>query len=655
MSSLAMTLMHFLWQAALIALVLKVILSLSKKQALKFRYYSAVVALSACAILPVYTFVSSYHQANLPTASEAAPIEQVVLPVVNQSVSGQFALEQSTSLWAQITHYFDYQFLVGLWAFGVLFMFAKLIYDLKQTYRLTRVGTSPVDEEIVEMVKQISTKFGIARRVSILKSSLVNVPVVIGWFKPTVLLPIAITIGLDRQQLELIIAHELAHVKRLDFLVNLVQGFIQVIFFYHPSIYWINKVVREEREYICDSMALTALNNSPTARLELAKALLNIEELKEGNLQLVAVAASDGHLKNRINRIVMNERLRMPSARGVLIAALALLFSFTAIAVTADMSANLQKNNQLKAPLNENPQVAAALKPVTSRETSQPTLVESRRTNEQSKLNSTPSPVTVFDDETNASEIDLSTVERVNSNQQQTMQTSKRANPLVDTETQESNVLISHSITRQPQSAVVQSSEEKQTLSLTQSVSKRSLAKNDVSDKNDGPVKNDAIKVAKIDSSVEENKAPLASIPDEVSTNENPSVESSAEIAPTKPIRVALIEKPKNTAFKEPIALKTPYPVYPAGAFKNNLKGRVKVDFVINEEGRVISPSFNEGTPWIFSREIRSKLKRWRYVPAEKNGQRIAYSSSVYFDFELPEREPLTHYQVGSRIKRKIR
>ncbi|MCW9015357.1 MAG: M56 family metallopeptidase, partial [Kangiellaceae bacterium] len=334
--SLALSLLHFSWQALIIACSLRIALYFIPQNRYRLRYSLSVAALISCCAAPfiTYSLVSDFHEpVTLAKVVESSAITQLISPVVAESTFVQSTAGSD-----------DWQFglseldVVLLWFIGVFIALAKLCWDIQKTYTMTRVGVRPVSHEIQEIADNLLEKLAVTRPVKVLKSNIVKVPVVIGWLKPTILLPIAIAVGLERQQLALVIAHELAHVKRFDFAVNLMQGFIQVIFFYHPCVYWINKIVREEREFICDSMALAALGDNQSNRLSLAKALLNTAELKQGNYSLMAVAASDGHLKKRIFRIVSSENRHLPSINSLLMLITAIVFSFTAIAATNGLS-----------------------------------------------------------------------------------------------------------------------------------------------------------------------------------------------------------------------------------------------------------------------------------------------------------------------------
>ena len=105
------------------------------------------------------------------------------------------------------------------------------------------------------MLHALSARLGVKQVVRLLESSLVEVPTVIGWLKPVILLPIATVNSLTVSQLEAILAHELAHIRRADYVVNVLQSVIETLLFYHPAVWWISSVVRQEREHCCDDLA----------------------------------------------------------------------------------------------------------------------------------------------------------------------------------------------------------------------------------------------------------------------------------------------------------------------------------------------------------------------------------------------------------------
>ena len=152
------------------------------------------------------------------------------------------------------------------------------------------------------MATRLSRRLHIARAVTLLESTLVDVPTVIGLLKPVVLLPASALGGLAPQQLEAILAHELAHIRRHDYLVNLLQTLVETVLFYHPAVWWLSRRIRIERENCCDDLAVS-LCGDPVAY---AHALADLEALRSGPApdHHIAMAATGGSLLQRVRRLL---------------------------------------------------------------------------------------------------------------------------------------------------------------------------------------------------------------------------------------------------------------------------------------------------------------------------------------------------------------
>jgi WD40 repeat protein len=157
----------------------------------------------------------------------------------------------------------------------------------------------PVSDEVLAAMRRVSQRLGLHRAVRVLQSTLAQVPVLVGYFRPVILLPVSLMTSLPVERLEAILAHELAHVRRHDFLVNLVQTLIETLFFYHPAVWWLSRQIRVEREHCCDDLVVASLGS----RIEYGRALLAIEELR-GASTVLALGAADGSLLSRVRRIV---------------------------------------------------------------------------------------------------------------------------------------------------------------------------------------------------------------------------------------------------------------------------------------------------------------------------------------------------------------
>jgi len=172
--------------------------------------------------------------------------------------------------------------LVACWSIGVLMFSLRLLRGCWQLKRLRRTETEPLDSALMEILNDLRCRLNISRPVQMLKSGLVEVPTIIGWLRPLILLPAGSLIGLTPGQLEAILAHELAHVGRNDYLVNAFQLVVETLMFYHPAVWWISRCIREEREHCCDDLVIRAGSD----RVEYASALATLEELRAVSPQL---------------------------------------------------------------------------------------------------------------------------------------------------------------------------------------------------------------------------------------------------------------------------------------------------------------------------------------------------------------------------------
>lgn len=190
------------------------------------------------------------------------------------------------------------RWIVATWAIGVLFWSLRPLLGWHMLWRLKRVGVRPATDEVLATARRVATRLGLARTVRVLESTLAQVPLVIGYFRPVVLLPASLFTSIPVGQLEAILAHELAHVRRHDFLVNLLQTLVETLFFYHPATWWLSRRMRIEREHCCDDLVVERLGN----RAEYGRALLAVEELR-GTGTVLALGVNDGSLLSRIRRI----------------------------------------------------------------------------------------------------------------------------------------------------------------------------------------------------------------------------------------------------------------------------------------------------------------------------------------------------------------
>lgn len=329
MTIIAWTLLHFLWQGTAIAIALRLALALLRSNTAGIRYGASVVALGLVILAPLIT-AARLTQGASPGALPSQPVQTSDLRVaqLGQTVGDAAALQRATKqvigtggalppLRAAVQHdgsdtpwraaiiplqrWGDAAapFLVVAWLSGVLLLSIRFLGGWLQVRRLTRTAVSPASAEIAARMLQLAERIGVTRSVQLLTSAFIHVPTVVGWVRPILLMPLSLETGLTPSEVELLMAHELAHIRRHDYLVNLLQTVVETVLFYHPGVWWISDQIRQEREHCCDDLAISLFAD----RSAYARALLRLEEIRQVP-PLLAVAANGGSLLRRVRRLI---------------------------------------------------------------------------------------------------------------------------------------------------------------------------------------------------------------------------------------------------------------------------------------------------------------------------------------------------------------
>ncbi|HEY0160350.1 MAG TPA: M56 family metallopeptidase [Thermoanaerobaculia bacterium] len=318
-------LLHLLWQATIVAGILAAVLALLPRESANARYAAASSALALVFAMFVATTIRSYDPAAAPVQTTAAagesvkvPLRQIPVVIVTTAAASwrDKAMDAVTSAKQSLPT------VVALWFIGVLFCSSRLLVSWLRARRLVNHGAVEAGRDIQFTAWRLSAALGLNRAVRLLESAAVEVPSVIGTLRPVILLPASALVGLTPQQLEMVLAHELAHIRRHDFLMNLLQAFVETLMFYHPAVWWISSRVRIERENCCDDLAVAVCGDP----LQYAKALTRLEELR-ANALTVVVAANGGSLIDRIRRIAAGraESTSVSSRWAAAVATLAIL------------------------------------------------------------------------------------------------------------------------------------------------------------------------------------------------------------------------------------------------------------------------------------------------------------------------------------------
>ncbi len=310
--TLAWALVHFLWQGALVALVAAAVMRWVA-HSVRARYLTGVVALGLMLAAPVATFV--ILQPAAPSAA-AATGEIGLAGLV--SVAGEIAATPPADGSETFAHPVVLSAMVAVWLVGVLVLSVRLLGGWLVARRLATTAGRDVDDSVRELAARVAERLQITRLVRVAESATVAVPVVVGWLKPVVLLPASALSGLAPAHIEALLAHELAHVRRHDYLVNLLQTAVETLLFYHPGVWWLSRRVRVEREHCCDDLAVSVCD-----RVVYVNALTDLATMTTH--ARLALAATDGSLLGRVRRLLVRDADDRPGAGWLSIAVLAVM------------------------------------------------------------------------------------------------------------------------------------------------------------------------------------------------------------------------------------------------------------------------------------------------------------------------------------------
>ncbi len=310
------TVLHSLWQITIIALAYFTLIKLRKNPGARFKYNSALIALFLSLGASIVCFMYFYFSSAVQFASSDIGTIQTVNFSAQLYESGTFSLENFLIQ--------NQASIAALWLCGTLLLLIKFVSGILNVASLKYSAFETTDKRLSYLANTISAKLNIQKLVEIKESALITTPMVLGHLKPVILFPAAVSTQLSMNEIESILAHELAHIMRNDFLVNLLQSITEVLLYFHPCIWWLSSIVREERENCCDDIALHFVEDN----LSYAKSLVKLQELQLQTIPRFALAFSGSkhQLKNRIMRI-LNQSNPSNFLREKLVA-IALLFTF---------------------------------------------------------------------------------------------------------------------------------------------------------------------------------------------------------------------------------------------------------------------------------------------------------------------------------------
>ncbi|WP_394992323.1 M56 family metallopeptidase [Emticicia sp.] len=295
-SALGWTLIHSIWQGIAIVLIFSILYYFSKPSST--RYWLGLGALGLQFLSAIVTFFTVYEPATSLTYSSG---NQVFINFLAKTSNLAFTPQKLSVL--QQAEFFlqsNLDLFVTFWIIGTSLLLLRLVVGFTYVQKLKVQQVKPISADIQALMDNLLEKIQISATIKLLESARATVPMTIGWLKPIILLPVGIATGLTVKQLEAILAHELAHIKRYDYLVNIFQNFVEILFFFHPVTWFISAKVRDERENCCDDFAVEICGD----RMVLAKALTQVASYQQQPRLAMAFGAKRQTFMDRIKRII---------------------------------------------------------------------------------------------------------------------------------------------------------------------------------------------------------------------------------------------------------------------------------------------------------------------------------------------------------------
>lgn len=314
-NSLGWTLLHSLWQHALIALCCTMLLFANRHRSASSQYLIALCGLVISAFISAITFYK-YQRAST---------EIIIQPLQATNLTQLISNSEILSIVDIINAHTDS--IAFLWLAGVIVYGLKILWAYKTCQQLKNQSFTTTPEKWQGIFAQLATKVGVSPKAELRISLAASIPCAIGHLKPVVLLPMKLLLGMDQQQIEAILLHELAHIRRQDYLLGLIQTLIKAVFFFNPFLHWISSQMDREREHACDDIAV-AVSQNPLLFSN------TLKELAEMNInQKIAMNITGKKLLLiRITRL-FNKRKKATTPKHNLAGGIAILFTSLTLAI----------------------------------------------------------------------------------------------------------------------------------------------------------------------------------------------------------------------------------------------------------------------------------------------------------------------------------
>lgn len=306
LNALGTTLFHSLWMGVILAVFSGAVMFATRKTSAKLRYNLLTVAL----FLFVFAISAVFYAklTELTGRSEVQLKDQVEISLTMLQSSQPTVSSVQFSLYAGLNKVFNiwntYSVqIVLIWFLIICGKSIHLVMGLNSVYYLRKRQIYAAGKTWNEHLELLSDKLGLNQQVKLMQSGIAKVPMVVGHFKPLILIPLGLLNRLSTAEVEAILAHELAHIKRRDYLINILQSFIEIVFFFNPAVLWVSQLIKTEREHCCDDLAISCVND----RKNYVSALVFCQEFKQcAPAYAMGITGKKGSLLHRASRMLFN-------------------------------------------------------------------------------------------------------------------------------------------------------------------------------------------------------------------------------------------------------------------------------------------------------------------------------------------------------------
>jgi bla regulator protein blaR1 len=313
--ALGWTLIHSIWQVGVIAVIVAMAMTRLDSRRSAARYATFMGALVMAPILSIITFFRLYS--GIETTASTSATVSAQNPYINEALSNVTGSLVNPGTWELLMEFLrpgpqNLQYLVILWFAGVMMLSIRFMGGIWAISRLRGSASNDITEEWKTRLASLSGSLGIRRIVQMAESAKVTVPMTAGWLKPIILLPVGMLTNLPPSHVEMILLHELSHIRRHDYFMNVMQGIVEIMFFFHPAIWWLSDGARTEREHCCDDRVLSLKGDPLTYAKALhaaAAAIMPKDNISGYGIPKtgLALTGENGELLERIHRILNKE------------------------------------------------------------------------------------------------------------------------------------------------------------------------------------------------------------------------------------------------------------------------------------------------------------------------------------------------------------